>query len=551
MSSSSRRDGEIAWVGILATVVSAAAFFVCVSRGDLLLYGDAVAHINIARRVLDSRTPGFLQLGTVWLPLPHLLMMPFMVSDWLWRTGVGGAIPSMIAFVFGSMGVFRLVLGALSFPEKPDASARAGAWFAALIYIFNPNLIYMQTAAMTESLYLALFVWSVVFFSEFVQRHAFSTSEKDDPKRATAPSLLKWSAWCVAGAEFTRYDGWLAAGVMGTALLMVLRPRSAREWKVFAKFGLAIAAVPILWLAYNAAVYRNPLEFANGPYSARAIEQRTAQPGSPPHPGTNHVVVAALYFLKSAQLNLAEGLWQKFWVLIGFAGLALVVVSARHLWPLLLLWVPLLFYTLSIAYGGVPLFMPVWWPYSHYNVRYGLQLLPAFAVAAGVVLYFLFGLLRGRRSHAIVAGVLVAAAVGSYALVWRAKPLCYREALDNSVTRIALERELADQLQMLPPQSSILMYLGDHVGALQDAGIPLRRTVNEGNHRVWQQPTDPEGLWERALADPSKYADYALAVDDDPVARALRNRGFRVLSVIHVSGQPSAMLYYTRGNQAR
>ena len=43
-----------------------------------------------------------------------------------------------------------------------------------------------------------------------------------------------------------------------------------------AKFILLAAIAPAIWLAYNAAVYRNPLEFANGPYSARAIEQKTA-----------------------------------------------------------------------------------------------------------------------------------------------------------------------------------------------------------------------------------------------------------------------------------
>ena len=50
-------------------------------HGDVLLYGDAVAHINIARRVFDSKTPGLLQLGTVWLPLPHLLIMPFILVE--------------------------------------------------------------------------------------------------------------------------------------------------------------------------------------------------------------------------------------------------------------------------------------------------------------------------------------------------------------------------------------------------------------------------------------------------------------------------------------
>ena len=97
-------------------------------HGDLLLYGDAVAHINIARRVFDSRTPGLLQLGTVWLPLPHLLMIPFLISDAVWQTGVGGSIPSMIAYVLGAAGIFRLVRGALRSDSQPDAPARIAAW---------------------------------------------------------------------------------------------------------------------------------------------------------------------------------------------------------------------------------------------------------------------------------------------------------------------------------------------------------------------------------------------------------------------------------------
>ena len=56
------------------------SFLYYFQRGDVLLYGDAVAHLNIARRVFDSKTPGLLQLGTVWLPLPHLLMIPFLLS---------------------------------------------------------------------------------------------------------------------------------------------------------------------------------------------------------------------------------------------------------------------------------------------------------------------------------------------------------------------------------------------------------------------------------------------------------------------------------------
>src|ERR1019366_6415660 len=60
----------------------------------LLSYGDAVAHLHIARRVLDSRIPRFSELGSVWLPLPHILMIPFVqVYSW-WANGIAGIIPS-------------------------------------------------------------------------------------------------------------------------------------------------------------------------------------------------------------------------------------------------------------------------------------------------------------------------------------------------------------------------------------------------------------------------------------------------------------------------
>ncbi|MGH9603601.1 MAG: hypothetical protein ACRD24_14570, partial [Terriglobales bacterium] len=51
----------------LAAACSVAAFFFYWRQDALLLFGDAVAHLNIARRVVDSRTPGLLQLGSVWL----------------------------------------------------------------------------------------------------------------------------------------------------------------------------------------------------------------------------------------------------------------------------------------------------------------------------------------------------------------------------------------------------------------------------------------------------------------------------------------------------
>src|SRR6266480_7787385 len=108
-----RWDRETAWVAVLAICASVLSFLIYFRHNEILLFGDAVAHINIARRVFDSRTPGPLQLGTVWLPLPHVLMMPFLLSGWMWRTGLGGSIPSMVAYVFGAVGIFRLTRNAL------------------------------------------------------------------------------------------------------------------------------------------------------------------------------------------------------------------------------------------------------------------------------------------------------------------------------------------------------------------------------------------------------------------------------------------------------
>jgi hypothetical protein len=528
-----RCDRETALLALLASVISVCSFFYYFRQGELLLYGDAVAHINIARRVFDSRTPGLLQLGTVWLPLPHLAMIPFVISDWLWRTGVGGSIPSMIAYVLGVFGIFRLTRSVFPATVGPSDGSRIAPWASALVYAANPNLIYLQTTAMTEPIYLALFIWALVYFSGFVRAANAKTPDR---------SLTKCSL-CVAAGCLTRYDGWFLAAVLSVIVIFTTRRHLAPNRSV-TKFILLAVAAPVLWLAYNAAIYRNPLEFANGPYSAKAIEKKTAVPGSPPHPGAGNMSVAASYFLKSAELNVAEGNWGRLWLLLALLRTAIagLAKSRTKSLPVFLLWTPLPFYMLSIAHGGVPIFLPVWWPLSHYNVRYGLELLPAFAVFVPLACVFAIKLLRARYFELVSATVILAFVLASYASIWR-DPICLQEARVNSRTRTALEREVAVYLKALPKKSTLLMYLGDHVGALQDAGAPLRRTINEGNHRVWKQPSDPEGLWERALANPNGYADFVIAFEGDPVSAQVNKTRIASLAVIHVSGQPQAIIY--------
>jgi len=186
----------------------------------------------------------------------------------------------------------------------------------------NPNLIYLQTTAMTEPVYLAFFIWAVVYFSEFVLASRSG--------QTGSAELLKCGL-CLAAACLTRYDGWFLAAITGaTALAVFLRskPGKPANWRGLTKFALIAAAAPVLWITYNAVVYRNPLEFANGPYSAKAIERRTSAPGSAPHPGTRNLPEAATYFLKAGELTMLESNWHRLWVM-GYVAAGLLAAAVQ------------------------------------------------------------------------------------------------------------------------------------------------------------------------------------------------------------------------------
>ena len=337
--------------------------------------------------------------------------------------------------------------------------------------------------------------------------------------------------------------GSLAAIVCLAAAIAVLRSRQDNRQlkKGLLTLVLLAAVAPVVWLVYNAAIYGNPMEFANGPYSARAIEQKTAVAGAPLHPGAKHLSVAASYFLKSAELNAGEKIWGRMWIVLLLMGSLLASLLRPYTTPLLLLLVPLPFYALSVAYGNVPIFLPVWWPFSFYNTRYGIELLPAFAVFAPLGIYLVATLIGDFKVRVAITMALVVFVCGSYASIWR-NPVCFREAWINSRSRLAIEGEVAEFLKALPPDSTLLMYLGDHVGALQQAGFPLRGVINEGNHRVWKRPSDPEGLWERALVNPQQFADFVVTFDHDPVSAVPKDQ-LTALAVIHATGQPPATIY--------
>lgn len=513
-----RQERWLLLIAVASSFLAAAYYF---RTGQVLLYGDAVAHINIARRVVDNLTPGPFQLGTVWLPLPHILQLPFVWNDALWQSGLAGALPSMAAYVIASLGIFRLLM---------LLAARTAAWIGALFFLLNPNLLYMQATAMTEAIYLAAMIWAVTYLVDFDLRLR--------DRLPDAGSRLERASIALAAAMMTRYDGWFLAGICAVAALarVVSLDRGVRLslLKPALRAAALCVATAAFWLAWNYGIFGNPAEFATGPYSAKAIAERTTPKGDPPYPGRNHPVTAAIYFLRSAKLNVAEGRLENVVFGLCAAAFAFTVFEKRRRFALLL-WVPLLFYSLSLAYGAVPIFIPPWWPFSYYNVRYGMQLLPALAVFFALASHYVRRVHLSRTYVHLSTFLFVGLAIAVHTSVWRRVPITLREAQVNSVSRIAMEKQLAAQLASRRPDDRILMFTGEYSGALQRARIPFRSVINEGNY----------GLWQSALAQPDISADIIVAAEGDQVWQAVRDhaRSAQIVSVLHASGKRPVTIY--------
>src|SRR3990167_5895601 len=87
------------YITYILSLISIVSFLVFYSNGLGLAYNDARTHLDIGRRVVEGLKPGLAQLGSVWLPLPHILMAPTVWNDFMWHSGLAGAIQSMISFV--------------------------------------------------------------------------------------------------------------------------------------------------------------------------------------------------------------------------------------------------------------------------------------------------------------------------------------------------------------------------------------------------------------------------------------------------------------------
>ena len=547
---------EMPPVILAAALLAFMALMVSFSRGYVLLYGDAVAHLGIARRILDTRNPGLVQLGGVWLPLPHLLMLPFVQNMAWWQSGLAGAWPSIACYVAGVAGFYRLCRRML----LPRWAVVATAFYA-----LNPNLLYLATTAMTEPVFLALLIWITLWTVECVDEIKAAHTSKV-VRRLIGLGLL------IVAAVFTRYDGWIV-GAAAWCIVTWQLARARDVWRrvatAFALFTLLAISGPVLWLWYNQHFFHDPLDFMRGPYSAPAIEKKTSPPGSRHYRGWHNPAWALLFYTRTVQVVAAA--WETGFVVMAAALAGLwTTVRRRASLASLLLWVPLVFYVYSVAYGSVPIFIPQLWPHSYYNARYGMETLPALALFACMAAAALESRLKhaasadaspagrtGRLARWLYPALLTLACVNSLAMIYGtaavqqcvrllrhrpsttladySPPLVLKEALVNATTRVPFERDLALALDDLPPGVPILMAESDHIGALQDAGIPLRQTINESDYDSWHA----------ALQDPAGHAAYVIAFDGDAVARSVAQhpQGLQELSILCGTGQPCAHIY--------
>src|SRR5438876_3061729 len=93
-------------VGVIASVIIVNAFLYFLSRDQTFVHIDAIAHVNKARGLFDNFTPGLRQLGTVWLPLPHIIMAPLAAIDPLWKSGAAGRLVSVTCLIGTILSLF-------------------------------------------------------------------------------------------------------------------------------------------------------------------------------------------------------------------------------------------------------------------------------------------------------------------------------------------------------------------------------------------------------------------------------------------------------------
>ena len=449
----------------LLVAISIGNFFQYYFNGLGLAYNDARSHLDIGRRVVEGLKPGLAQLGSVWLPLPHILMIPTIWNDFMWHSGLAGGLQSMISFVATALIIYsllsRLGVGML------------GRIVGVAVFVLNPNILYLQSIAMTELLLIATMTAGVY---ELIMWH------KDEQ----LPQLIRSAFWIML-ATLIRYDGWFL--MMLAAALVVFHAWRKRGYHVaegaFFLFCTLAGFSVFLWLLWNQLIFKDALYFAFGPFSARAQQQQLEEAG----------VLATksnLWFSLSIYLHALIYNSGAFTAILGAIG-AIVFwfdkkISSSVRIASVALMAPLLFNVLALYLGHSVLFIQGLSGNTWFNVRYGIMLMPAIAVFVGYLVHKL-PTLRATLIGLLLLVIAVSFASGDAVTIDDARV----GSSQKNVSEVSgyLKENAASE------KGFILISAASHDAIIFSSGLPMKRFIHEGTGAYWESATTSPDRWAR------------------------------------------------------
>lgn len=460
-----------------------------------------MSHLNVARLVVDNIQPGFAQLGSVWLPMNHILSLLFVWNDTLWHTGLAGSLVSMAAFVISAITIYKLVVYL--------TKSKWGGIGAAVTFCLTANMLYLQSTPLTEPLYVCLFVLTIFF----VIRYIGSRSDG----ALIAASLVS------AIGILTRYDAWFVAGVAGGVIFandLFFEKQTLKS----ALGRLLIYAFPVLfaaflWFGWNLLIFNDPLYAFTGPYSAHA--QQAAIESSSGLITKHNIGISMWAYLLSMVANIGIAV-----LVVGLVGWVMSVVYKPYVGrtritavALILLASIIVFNVLALYLGFSILNLPAlhWNPSgtlagSLFNVRYGILALPFTVVGVGLGI----ATLRQKwQKIATVAAVFIV--IGQTIYFCFTGIITIQDGLQGSSAFV--NQDIAAQLKSrVGPNDKVIMSTSSYNAVAFASGLPLHQFIHEGVSKEWNG----------AISEPDKYAKWIVAANNDvgePVYESLiKNR---------------------------
>jgi hypothetical protein len=468
------------WVGISAFLFAYLATIYSFSNHYITAYGDAESHLNIAKRVIDSITPGLAQLGGVWLPLPHVLMIPFIHNDFMWRTGLAGSIVSGIGFIISCIYLYKI--------GKTITKSKLVGFLTFLVFAANPNILYLQSTPMTEVPLITFFILSTYYFILYLQR------------KNTILSLIL-AAFFGFCATISRYDGWFLvlfeAIIIAVQQLRLHAPKSkiiglTVMFSTLAFFGI------LCWFAWDGLILGDPLYFTDSVYSAKTQQMAWFERGQ--LPAYHNPFVAFTYYFVDTMTNLGVVVF-----LIAILGLIYLIqdrkIGNRFYYAILLL-TPFIFNVLTLYLGQSIIFLPhltpIGFDWRLFNARYGAIMMPAAAILIGYLFY------RASFNYKALIVFLLFCQIGMF-LVGYSKVISLQDGLDG----LSAAKKTDADLWMRKNYDHGLVVLDDYARSVMiiDTEIPMQDVIYVGN----------KPYWDEEMLEPEKYATWIVMQKDDAV----------------------------------